>query len=146
MGLVIGRIGKTLKRNQVWFVDQLGLLLSIIEESLSGCASLKPFTAERYQKAVQSGEPAHYNCLLRSELPGIIQSGCPSAGHFLLGSFVMVWRAAGHHGESVLTGEMFIGYIVIFANLINPAKSFAKQLLFYSGGIASIERIEAMHR
>ena len=47
-------------------------------------------------------------------------------------------------GESVLTGEMFIGYIVIFANLINPAKSFANSYYFIQRGIASIERIEAI--
>ncbi len=45
-------------------------------------------------------------------------------------------------GESVLTGEMFIGYIVIFANLINPAKSFANSYYYIQRGTASIERIE----
>jgi ATP-binding cassette, subfamily B, bacterial MsbA len=47
-------------------------------------------------------------------------------------------------GESVLTGEIFIGYIVIFANLINPAKSFANSYYYIQRGTASIERIEGI--
>lgn len=68
MGLVIGRIGKTLKRKSGKAQDQLGLLLSIIEESLSGLRIIKAFNAERYQKAKFSRENRAHSQLLTSVL------------------------------------------------------------------------------
>lgn len=48
--LIIGVIGKSLKRKSKKSQDQLGLLLSIIEETLGGLRIIKAFNAERYQK------------------------------------------------------------------------------------------------
>lgn len=47
-------------------------------------------------------------------------------------------------GENNLSGEMFIGYILIFANLINPAKSLANTYYHIQRGIASLERVETI--
>ena len=44
--LIIGRIGRSLKRNSKWAQDQLGYLLSLIEETVSGLRIIKAFNAE----------------------------------------------------------------------------------------------------
>lgn len=49
-GFVIGRIGKSLKRKSHREQKQLGYLMSLFEESLSGLRIIKAFNAERYQK------------------------------------------------------------------------------------------------
>lgn len=146
MGLVIGRIGKTLKRKSGKAQDQLGLLLSIIEESLSGLRIIKAFNAERYQKAKFSRENRAHSQLLTSVLNRRELSSPLSEVLAIFVVAALLWYGGRLviSGESVLTGEMFIGYIVIFANLINPAKSFANSYYFIQRGIASIERIEAI--
>ncbi len=144
MGIVIGRIGKTLKRKSGKAQEQLGLLLSIIEESLSGLRIIKAFNAERYQKAKFSRENREHSRLLTSVLNRRELSSPLSETLAIFVVAAVLWYGGKLviSGESVLTGEMFIGYIVIFANLINPAKSFANSYYYIQRGTASIERIE----
>ncbi len=146
MGIVIGRIGKTLKRKSGKAQEQLGLLLSIIEESLTGLRIIKAFNAERYQKAKFSRENKAHSQLLTSVLNRRELSSPLSETLAIFVVAAVLWYGGSLviSGESVLTGEIFIGYIVIFANLINPAKSFANSYYYIQRGTASIERIEGI--
>jgi subfamily B ATP-binding cassette protein MsbA len=146
MGIVIGRIGKTLKRKSGKAQDQLGLLLSIIEESLSGLRIIKAFNAERYQKAKFSRENRAHAKLLTSVLNRRELSSPLSETLAIFVVAAVLWYGGQLviSGDASLTGEMFIGYILIFANLINPAKSFANSYYYIQRGTASIERIEAI--
>jgi ABC-type multidrug transport system fused ATPase/permease subunit len=146
MGIVIGRIGKTLKRKSGKAQDQLGLLLSIIEESLSGLRIIKAFNAERYQKAKFSRENRAHSRLLTSVLNRRELSSPLSETLAIFVVAAVLWYGGQLviSGDASLTGEMFIGYILIFANLINPAKSFANSYYYIQRGTASIERIEAI--
>jgi ATP-binding cassette, subfamily B, bacterial MsbA len=143
---VIGRIGKTLKRKSGKAQEQLGLLLSIIEESLTGLRIIKAFNAERYQKGKFSRENKAHAQLLTSVLNRRELSSPLSETLAIFVVAAVLWYGGSLviSGESVLTGEIFIGYIVIFANLINPAKSFANSYYYIQRGTASIERIEGI--
>ena len=46
-GFIIGRIGKTLKKKSHLAQQQLGIILSIIDETLSGLRIVKGFNAEK---------------------------------------------------------------------------------------------------
>ena len=45
-GVVMGRVGKRLKRKSLEGQEQMGLIMSFIEETLSGLRIIKAFNAE----------------------------------------------------------------------------------------------------
>lgn len=145
-GLIIGTIGKSLKRKSKKSQDQLGLLLSIIEESLGGLRIIKAFNAERYQKAKFSRENRSYASLQTNVFNRRDLSSPLSEFLAIIVVAVILWFGGQMvlDGTNNLTGEMFIGYILIFANLINPAKSLANSYYHIQRGIASLERIETI--
>lgn len=144
--LIIGAIGKSLKRKSKKSQDQLGLLLSIIEETLSGLRIIKGFNAERYQKGKFLRENRLYANLQTSVFNRRDLSSPLSEFLAIIVVSVILWFGGKMvlEGENGLTGEMFIGYILIFANLINPAKSLANTYYHIQRGIASLERVESI--
>ena len=141
--VIIGRIGKTLKKRSLAGQDKMGELLSTLEESLSGLRIIKAFNAEEKIAARFHKETEEYrrimNRLLKrrylahplSELLGtaVIVVVMIFGGHLILG------------GSGFLTAAEFLAYIAIFYTIINPAKSFSQEYYSIQKGLASMERI-----
>lgn len=145
-GFVIGRIGKSLRRKSKKEQNQLGFLMSLFEESLSGLRIIKAFNAERYQKAKflrenKSLENYATNALRRLQLSSpLIEFLSISVVASLLyygGSLIL-------NGNGSFTADVFIGYILIFANMLGPARNVANSYFYIQRGIASLERIEVI--
>jgi len=143
-GLIIGGIGKSLKKPSRGAQDQVGWIISLIEESLSGLRIVKGFNAELYQKerfekAIQEHNRLQTQALHRRDLSSPLSEFLG-----ILVVAVVLWFG----GKMVISGnfsaEVFIGFILIFANLINPAKAFANAYYYIQRGIASMERIEGL--
>ncbi|MEX2589388.1 MAG: ABC transporter ATP-binding protein [Chitinophagales bacterium] len=139
---IIGQIGKTLKRESTKGQQKLGVITSIIDESLSGLRIIKAFNAERYLNSKFAREnEGHYNItngiLRRKELSSPLSE-------FL--AIIIVSVVLWFGGRLVLSGdgleaETFIGFMVIFSQLIPPSKSFASAFYNIQRGLASSERI-----
>lgn len=143
-GLVMGRVGKRLKRTSFEGQTQWGVLMSTIEETLGGLRVIKAFTAEdkmrlRFHDENQvfyrlSNRVARRQALAHpmSELLGT------TAIAIILwfgGSLIL----SGHSGMNAAT---FIYYMVIFYNIINPAKDLSKAAYSVQKGLASMERVD----
>ncbi|MBC8046972.1 MAG: ATP-binding cassette domain-containing protein, partial [Fimbriimonadaceae bacterium] len=124
--------------------SQYGVLMSIIEESLSGLRILKGFNAERYQKAKFLRENRTLSELqisvlhrwqLSSPLTEFLSIIIVAIILFIGGNMVL-------KGDTTLGPDAFIGFILIFANILNPARSAANSYFYVQRGIASLERIE----
>ncbi len=143
---VIGRIGKSLRRKSKREQNQLGLLMSLFEESLSGLRIIKAFNAERYQKAKflrenKSLESYATSALRRWQLSSpLIEflSICVVAGLLYYGGSIIL------RGNGSLTADVFIGYILVFANMLSPARNVANSYFYIQRGLASLERIESI--
>mgnify|MGYP000518937585 CR=1 FL=1 len=144
-GFIIGRIGKSLKRVSFKGQDKLGEILSIIEEDLSGLRIIKSFNAEkkavnRFQKENGSYRSIMNRLMWRRNL-------AHPASEFL-GTIVIVivlWYGGTiilGGGKSSLTAAEFIGYLVFFYSIINPAKAFSTALYSIEKGLASMNRID----
>ncbi len=145
-GYIIGRIGKSLKKVSREGQDKMGLLLTIIEETLSGLRIIKAFNAEEKMNRRFSGELSGYRTIMnklmwRRELAHPLSE--------LLGTFVMVlivWFGGtlilSHNSD--LSGATFIAYLAIFYQVINPAKAFTTALYAIQKGMASMDRIDTI--
>lgn len=143
-GFIIGSIGKSLKKPSSQAQDRVGWIISLIEESISGLRIVKAFNAEHFQKQrFEEVIQTHYN--LQNKVLHRRQLSSPLS-EFL--GIVVVCAVLWFGGQLVIKGEfqaeVFIGYIIIFANLINPAKAFANAYYYIQRGIASMERIESL--
>ncbi len=143
-GLAIGQLGKSLRRSSVKVQDQLGVILSTIEETLGGLRIIKAFNAEeQVTNKFDDINEAHTNLTLKMAR----KRDAASPLSEFLGSTVMV--ALAYYGGSLVldgsssfSGAEFFGYIIVFARLLSPVKAFSSAYAIVLKGAASADRID----
>ncbi|MAC93981.1 MAG: antibiotic ABC transporter ATP-binding protein [Flavobacteriales bacterium] len=143
-GLIIGKIGKSLKRTSSKLQIRMGELLSNVEETLGGLRIIKAFNAEEAANKKFNGINTIYrNTMLRM----FRKRDLASPTSEFLGALVMV-ILVWYGGKMVVdpaiefSAEEFLGYIAMFSQLLNPAKSLSTAYYNIQKGAASTERIE----
>ncbi len=140
-GLLIGRIGKSLKKNSMKAQAIIGNLLSLIEETLSGLRIIKAFTAENFSKTRFQGINDSLTMLM-IKMYRKRDLSSPLSEFMGVGVLVIVMF---YGGQLALNGKLdsavFIAYIAFFSQIINPVKSFASAYYNIQKGLASSERI-----
>ncbi len=142
-GFIIGRIGRSLKKQSTRVQEKLGTILSTIDETLGGIRIIKAFNAEKKQfkkLTIQNDELF----IIKNRANRKRDSASPVSE--VLGIFAIVcvlWFG----GRLVLRNSFldpgdFIAYIVIFSQIIQPLKSLSSASYNIRKGSASIERIE----
>lgn len=142
-GFIIGRIGRSLKKQSTRVQEKLSAILSTIEETLGGIRIIKGFNAEKKQfnKLTTQNDELF---IIKNRANRKRDSASPVSE--VLGVFAIVcvlWFG----GRLVLRNSFldpgdFIAYIVIFSQVIQPLKSLSSAFYNIRKGSASIERIE----
>jgi subfamily B ATP-binding cassette protein MsbA len=142
-GLLISLIMKRLKKHAAAAQDSLGVLVSSIDEGLNGVKIIKSFNAENYIQekfnAINMWTSKIHRRLARrvllaapvSEMMGVI-----TVAALLYYGGTLILQAG-----SDLRGAEFIGYIIIFSQIINPAKAISEAFGNISQGISAGERV-----
>lgn len=144
-GIIIGRIGRSLKRVSTKGQNKLGEILSIIEEDLSGLRIIKSFNAEEKAIGRFQTENSNYRSIMNRLM---WRRNLAHPASEFLGTIVIVvvlWyggRIILSGSESSLSAAEFIGYMVFFYGIINPAKAFSTALYSIEKGLASMHRID----
>lgn len=143
-GIMIGRIGKSLRRSSTKSKEKMGLLLSIMEETLGGLRIIKGFNAERnMNKRFREENEAFTNISVKMYRKTDLASPLSE----FLGVSVMI-TILYFGGKLVLdvnptmNGSILITYLAIFSMLLAPAKSFTTAYYNVQKGLASAERID----
>lgn len=143
LGLVIGRITKSLKRHSQEVAQKNGETFSIIDETLGGLRVIKAFNIEKIlrQKFLRTSDE-----LLRAKNNIAYRRDLASPLSEVLG-VLMFTIVLYYGGRLVLRGELleasaFLGFLGIFYNIINPAKSLSTSFSNMRKGAAAINRIE----
>ena len=147
-GIIISRIGKSLKRKSDRVQKEQGVILSNLEETLTGLRIIKGFSGEDkfYEKFQESTTRFyHYaNKLLNrqnlaspaSEFLGI----CVIAILLWYGGNLVL--SGGGGGASALDGSKFLVYMGLAYNILTPAKAISRGLYNIKQGSAAAERIQ----
>lgn len=145
-GLIIGRIGKTLRKTSFKGQRKMGVLLSIIEETLGGLRIIKAFNAEEKSTTHFESVNSFYSRLMtkmwqRRDLASPLSE--------FLGTAVVamvLWFGSNliFSGSQAVGPETLIAFIAIFYMVINPAKSFSSAYFNILKGLASSDRIETI--
>ena len=143
LGLVIGRISRSLKKISQEVAIKFGETLSVLDETLSGLRVIKAFGIEPLltqkfkesnQRLLESRNRIGYRRDLASPLSEVMG--------------IIVFTAVLYYGgrlvlqKELLEASAFIGFLGIFYNLINPAKTLSTSFSNMRKGSAAIGRIE----
>ncbi|MBW6480692.1 MAG: ATP-binding cassette domain-containing protein [Bacteroidales bacterium] len=143
-GFIIGRIGKTLRATALKGQNKLGVILSVLEETLSGIRVIKAFNAEGKMTDRFLSLNSFYTRIMTKMFR---KQYLASPVSEFLGTAVVViiiWYGGSLvlSAESSLSPQGFIAYLLIFAQIINPAKSFSTAYYNVLKGMASADRID----
>ena len=145
-GLVMGRIGKSLKRKSLKAQQMFGTILSTAEESIGGLRVIKAFNAERHMEGKFCDETQEFFRLSNS-IARRNQLAHPMSEFLGTTAIAIVLWFGGSlilSGQSGIDAPTFILYMVIFYSIINPAKDLSKATYTIQKGMAAMQRIDAI--
>jgi len=147
-GFIIGNIGKSLKRKSRKGQVQIAQILSAIEENIFGLKVIKAFNAEKQiNRKFEEELEKHQNIMSSIQRRRYLAS---PMSEFLstMVMVVVIWYGGNLIFESQLNPEnsslspqAFIGFIVIFSQILPPIKSLSQGYYSIQRGSASAERI-----
>lgn len=145
-GWLISRWSKRLKRHAQKGKEELGQLVSVLEETLLGMRIVKAFNAEsQFTSAYAERNHGHFKAMRRMHRRESMSS--PMSEVISLTVMAVLLAFGGSlvlTGDSALSGDWFIGYLVVFSQIIPPARSLSDGVFRVSKGAASLERLEAL--
>ena len=143
-GFIMGRVGKYLKRASLEQQNQLGTIMSNIEETISGLRIIKAFNAKDKVMNRFGAENEKYRNISR-RMNRRYELAHPMSEFLGTATIAIVLWFGGTlilGGTNAITAPKFIYYMVIFYSIINPAKDFSKASYNIQRGLASMQRID----
>ncbi len=144
--IIIGQIGKNLKKSSFKGQQQIGVLISMLQETLSGIKIVKAFSAEKFVNERFKEQNRYFSNLfskvwrrrtLANPVNDIIATISILTIMWFGGKMVL-------SDSSSLTSQVFIGYLAVFTQVVSPAKSFANGYYNVVKGLASVDRINTI--
>ena len=141
-GFLISNVGKRLKRQSLKAQEESGLLISTVEETLSGLKIVKSYNAEASFKQRFSNSADRILRLINkignknnlagplSEFLGIVTI---AALLWYGGKLVLI--------EKAIEGTTFIGFMGLAYGILTPAKAISKASYKVKNGIAAADRV-----
>jgi subfamily B ATP-binding cassette protein MsbA len=144
VGLIIGRITRSLKKQSAEVAVKHGETVSILDETLTGLRVIKAFNVE----AMIRGRFFRVNddlLLAKNKISQRRDLASPTSEFLGVLVFCAILYFGGTlvlRGDIALEASAFIGYLALFYNIINPAKALSTSFSNIQKGTAAINRIE----
>jgi subfamily B ATP-binding cassette protein MsbA len=143
-GWLIGRASRTLRSSAFLSQQYLGRLLSVVEETLSGLRIVKGFNAEEKMKVQFAESNDKYSKVFKRVIRKAYLA--TPLSEFLGTIVVMILMYVGGNlvlnGSGSMTPDKLIAYLIIFSQIIPPAKSITTGWFAIQKGMASIDRVD----
>lgn len=142
-GAIIGGITKRLKKKAVESQESLGRIVNILDETISGMRVIKAFGAKKYISKKFDQETEYYSDVnismaKKNELASPISQ---FMGVSVVAGILVYGGSLVLNNTSDLSASDFITYIIIFTQVLNPAKEISRATTVIQRGLASAERI-----
>lgn len=148
-GLIIGWIGKSLKKDSLDGQNRFAGMLATIEETIGGLRIIKAFNAIGYSSDKFNEQNDQYTRVIKyvnrkrdlsSPMSEFLSSIIISIVVWF-GATLIMNAASNPDAVPSITAANFIAYIVVFSQIISPAKSFSQGFYSLQKGMASADRI-----
>ncbi|MCB0532115.1 MAG: ATP-binding cassette domain-containing protein [Lewinellaceae bacterium] len=143
-GLIIGGVGRSLRKQSGEAQSRLGLIGSLVEETLGGLRIIKGFNAEQWQMQRFGAENQRYARTLtrlyrRKDLASPLSEFLGIAA-----VAVLLWFGAKQVFAGEISAATFITFLYAFYNIIEPAKQLSGASYSIRKGMGALERVEAV--
>ncbi len=142
--IIIGLIGKSLRKKSQKNQELLGRVMSSFEETLGGIRIIKAFNATAFFANRYKAQDSEYT---RNNVAVQRRYDLSSPVSETIGisvSAVLLWLGGSMVFRNELDPEFFLTYFAIFSQLIPPFKAFSNALYSAQKGMASLERIQEL--
>jgi len=142
-GLVSSQIVKKLRKSATWMQSNLGEIGNVLDESIGGMRVVKAFAAETYlrrkfKEKIDGYAKHNFNI---AKVYNLAPSTSEILGAITLGLLLIIGGQLIFNQESSLGASEFIGFVVLFSQILAPAKSLANGFSNINKGIASGNRV-----
>lgn len=129
IAIVIGKIGKSLKDTSGKGQAAAGEMLTIMEETLGGLRIIKAFVAEgKMKERFKKINDKVYR--LQNKIMRKHSLSSPLSEFLGILAFTFILVVGGYlilvKGDNTFTSSEFIAYLVVFTQILNPAKDLAR--------------------
>lgn len=144
VGLLIGKAGRTLRKTSMTGQKQMGSLLSQIDEMITGLRVIKAFGAENHiSNKFESGNEEYTKLMNSVNRRRLLAS---PLSEFLATIAIVIIMCFGGTlilatDSSHLSSQELIGYLLIFSQIIQPAKSLTTAWYSIKKAMASVDRV-----
>lgn len=141
-GFIISKIGKSLKGKSTKAQQENGILISIVEESLTGLKVVKSYNAENYFKTIFNN--SIYRLLRLDNSIGKKNNLASPMSEFMgiVTISILLWYGGNLVlVDQTLNGALFIVYLGLAYNILTPAKAISKASYSVKNGLAAAERV-----
>jgi subfamily B ATP-binding cassette protein MsbA len=139
----ISRIVKKLKQQAIDSQRTYGVMISYLDEALSGIRIIKAFNASNYIKDRFNEQNVKYTGLVKSmaRRQQLASPVSETLGVTMIACIVLYGGYLILNNHSALTPAAFIGYIAMFSQVTRPAKAISDSFSSIHSGIAAGERV-----
>lgn len=145
-GWLIGRVSRTLRTSSLVGQQHLGKLLSVVEETLSGLRIIKGFNAQDKMKKQFAASNEDYSKVFKRVTRKAYLA--TPLSEFLGTAVVIILLYIGGmlalKEQSGLTSESLIAFLVVFSQILQPAKNISTAWFSIQKGMASVDRIDQL--
>ena len=141
-GLIVGKIGNSLKKHTNKAQIKWGEIMTQMEETLTGLRIIKAFNAEAKVKKSFFGLVDEI-FLIKNKILNKRDLASPlseSLGVIILCCVLWFGGKLVLSGE-ILSGSSFIGYVALFSQIINPSKALSQAVYNVNRGNATLDRL-----
>jgi len=143
MGFVISEVVKRLKKKAKLSQESLGRIVNLMDEVFGGMRVIKAFNAENYVNQKFEEETNTYKKINMS-MARKNELASPTSqflGIIVVATLLVVGGNLVLEEETSLDPEGLLTYLIVFSQILNPAKSISQSISSIQRGIASAERI-----
>ncbi|GAB3315015.1 ABC transporter ATP-binding protein [Hymenobacter humi] len=142
-GGIIALVSKRLRQQAKQSQKTLGTMLSVIDETLGGVRVIKAFNAQQYILGKFMDQNDQYARTSRNidNTRDLASPFSEFAGVTVVAGLLYFGGALVLGGQSDLTAAKFIGYIILFSQVLTPAKSLSSSFGNIQRGLVAGERV-----
>ena len=142
-GLLIARVSRSLRKRSARVQEKDADLVARLEETLGGIRVIKAFNGEeamerRFARENELLMRAHVSMMRRQDLASPLSE---TLGAAVMASIAYIGGSFVLGTEPSLSGDSFLGFIIIFSQLLAPIKGFSQGWSAITRGGASAKRI-----
>lgn len=143
MATLISEVVKRLKKKAVLSQESLGRIVNLMDEVFGGMRIIKAFNARNYVNDIFEEETHRYKKISMSmaRKNELASPFSQFLGILVVATLLVVGGNLVLGESSDLEAEALFTYIIVFSQILNPAKSLSQSISNIQRGLASAERI-----